>query len=138
MGVIINQRQPVDAPRLRLTTALQRYVDYGNHKSAPIVVTERLGLVAESSGETPLGLPGPDSEPTAWARFLHSAVPRLRSEGWTVEIDPGVHDLILDLSFDDTPWTAHVESQSGDWFDLDVGVQIGSERVPLLPLIVAV
>ena len=128
----------VDTSRLRITTALQRYVDYGKHKSSPVTVTERLGIVAHPANARIEGLPGPKAQPTTWARFLHSRVPELRAQGWDIEIDPSVHELVFDLSTGATPWTARVEEQSGDWFDLDVGVQIGEERVPLLPLIVDV
>ncbi|HET7815094.1 MAG TPA: DEAD/DEAH box helicase [Candidatus Baltobacteraceae bacterium] len=128
----------MDTSRLRITTALQRYVDYGKHKSSPVTVTERLGIIAQPANASIEGLPGPKAQPTTWARFLHSRVPELRAQGWDIEIDPSVHELVFDLSTGATPWTARVEEQTGDWFDLDVGVQIGEERVPLLPLIVDV
>lgn len=121
---------------LRLTTRKQRYVDYGKHKSAPVVVTQRTAIVADPP-DAP-GVPAPTAQPATWARFLHSGIPKLQADGWQVEIDPSVRDVVLDLSQPSTPWDARFEAQSGDWFDVDVGVQIDGERVPLLPLIVDV
>jgi hypothetical protein len=132
--------------RLRITTALQRYVNYGKHKSSPVVVTERLDIVAQPSdaNEEALaqlraaGLPDAKAQPATWARFLHTGVPQLRSAGWQIDVDPDVRDVVLDLSVDNATWTARLDSETGDWFDLDLGVQIAGEHVPLLPLIVDV
>ena len=125
---------------------MQRYTDYGKHKSSPVVVTQRLGVIAQPEDADDeafaqlreIGLPAPRSQPATWARFLHSGVPQLRRAGWLVDVDPAVREVVLDLSIEQAAWSARLDSESGDWFDLDLGVQIGDERVPLLPLIVDV
>ncbi len=132
-------------PLLRLTTRIQETYDFGKHKgSQPVKVSKRV-IVAEVTAEpdlveapASLGLPRAGVSPTAWARFLHDAVPELRRSGWQIEIDPSVSELILDASAPHTVWDARLQSRSGDWFDVDLGVEIDGQRVALLPLIVDV
>ncbi len=67
--------------------------------------------------------------------FLLFELPGLRAEGWFVEIDPAL-GLTL-VSVDDSEWRGLLQSDSqGDWFSLDLGVEIDGDHVPLLPAIV--
>ena len=55
-----------------------------------------------------------------------------------MEVDSAVSDLVLDATMPQALWDARLESRSGDWFDVDLGVEIDGRRVALLPLIVDV
>lgn len=133
-------------PQLRLSTRLEERYDFGTHKGdQPKRVVTAVGVadVLEATPEQTqqllaAGLPHGNASPMAWARFRHEGVPKLEREGWTVEIDESLYDLFLDLSIDSVEWDARLESRAGDWFDLDVGVEIDGKRVPLLPVVVDV
>jgi SNF2 family DNA or RNA helicase len=84
------------------------------------------------------GLPHGNATPMAWARFRYEGVPALERAGWTVEIDETFYDLFVDLSAPSAVWDARLESRAGDWFDLDLGVEVDGKRVALLPLVVDV
>ncbi len=84
------------------------------------------------------GLPQGNASPMAWARFRYEGVPALERAGWTVEIDDTLYDLFVDLSAPSAVWDARLESRAGEWFDLDLGVEIDGKRVALLPLVVDV
>ena len=84
------------------------------------------------------GLPHGNASPMSWARFRYEGVPVLERAGWTVEIDETLYDLFVDLSAPSAVWDARLESRAGEWFDLDLGVEIDGKRVPLLPLVVEV
>ena len=72
-----------------------------------------------------------DPDPAAWLDFMLADVPRLRQDGWLVDVA------------DDFPW--HLVEPSGDiafevtersgidWFDLDLGVMLDGQRINLVP-----
>ncbi len=143
-------------PVLRIGTRIEQRIDYGNRKgSPPVRVSKRVGIAELSfdyGGEAPdpqaealarealtqAGLPRADAQAITWARFRHEGVPKLARSGWRVEIDPSLDELYLDLSTAHAVWDASLEERGGDWFDLDLGVEIDGQRVPLLPLVVDV
>lgn len=67
---------------------------------------------------------------------LETHVPRLKKEGWSIEIGPSfpiqeIHEtdqLVLDTDED-------VIGYNNDWFDVKLGVMIDGERINLLPLL---
>ena len=122
---------------LRLITRVQETYDFGKHKSSKPVKTSKRVIAAESDADVP-GLPHSGASPIVWARFLHDVVPQLERNGWHVEIEPSVQDLILDATSIRAVWDARLESRAGDWFDVDLGVEVDGHRVPLLPVIVDV
>jgi SNF2 family DNA or RNA helicase len=133
-------------PLLRITTRVEERYDFGTHKGdQPKRVLTRVG-VADVEDADPeqlqalaaAGAPGKNASPMAWARFRYEGVPALERAGWDVEIDESLYDLFLDLSAPSAVWDARLESRAGDWFDLDLGVEIDGKRVPLLPLVVDV
>lgn len=70
----------------------------------------------------------------AWARFIAEVAPRLGSEGWRVEVEAGFGPRLAEASGD---IEAEISEGSGiDWFEFDVGVTVGGERVNLLPQLV--
>ncbi len=78
---------------------------------------------------------GTEESSYAWARFLGYTAPLLRSEGWKVEIDAEFpHEIV---EFSDT-WDADIEPDPHrtGWFEVDLGIEVDGERIPLLPVIV--
>ncbi|MGK5078459.1 SNF2-related protein [Janthinobacterium sp. HLX7-2] len=70
----------------------------------------------------------------AWLDFAAHGVPALRQQGWLIEYGPGYrYDL---ASIDD--WYADVaeDGEGGSaWFELELGIVINGQRVPLLPVL---
>lgn len=135
---------------------MQQSIDYGSHKGAqPKIVTKR-AVVAELESDDPhakealaAAVPRRDASPIAWARFLHDTVAKFERLGWRIEIDPSVNELVVDASAPHAIWDAHLAAreatspgrfagEAGEWFDVDLGVEVDGQRIALLPLIVDV
>ena len=69
---------------------------------------------------------------TAWLSFVRKELPRLRAQGWQIEMSDDFH-------FDLKPvqrWYASVNESSGhDWFDLEMGILVEGRRISLLPIL---
>ena len=133
-------------PLLQISTRVEERYDFGTHKGdQPKRVVTRVAF-AEATDADPeqmqalitSGLPRGNASPMAWARFRYEGVPVLQRSGWNVEIDESLYELFVDLNSESAVWDARLESRAGDWFDLDLGVEIDGKRVPLLPIIVDV
>ena len=75
-----------------------------------------------------------DDDPLAWPRFLVEVAPRLRTEGWRIEIEAGFAPPLAEADGD---VDAFLHEGSGiDWFEFDVGVSVDGQRVNLLPQII--
>ncbi|MEA3276305.1 MAG: SNF2-related protein [Pseudomonadota bacterium] len=74
----------------------------------------------------------PDEDP-AWLWFMETQAPRLKAEGWRIEIEPGFRFRVARLG----DWQLEIaESEGGHWLDLGLGVEVDGERLDLLPLLV--
>lgn len=69
-----------------------------------------------------------------WIRFIAHTAPRLRAEGWDVEVDDDFPYTVVEA--DDETWHAQLTEAESRWFELDLGIDINGERVPLLPLLI--
>ncbi|HEY5801552.1 MAG TPA: SWIM zinc finger family protein, partial [Burkholderiaceae bacterium] len=86
-----------------------------------------------------LALPGVFQlpSPNDWLRFTRDTVPQLAALGWRIDKTPDYrYDVI---SIDD--WYADVdanvaENAASPWFDLELGIIVNQQRVPLLPVLV--
>ena len=66
-----------------------------------------------------------------WLSFMLDDVPRLRDEGWLVEVDD---DFPVRVVLPDGDFNAELIEGSGiDWLELHLGVMVGGERVDLIP-----
>ncbi|MDB5439230.1 MAG: putative helicase [Caulobacteraceae bacterium] len=86
----------------------------------------------------------PDDEalPIDLAGFILDHVPLLEAQGWSIEIEP---ELVFSrIEADPGDWefglTASTAAEAGagkgaDWFDLDLGLKVGGERLNILPLL---
>ena len=60
--------------------------------------------------------------------------PRLRSEGWRIDVEPGFGPTLAEADGD---IAAEITEGSGiDWFEFNVGVSVDGQRVNLLPQLV--
>jgi SNF2 family DNA or RNA helicase len=67
-----------------------------------------------------------------WVQFLDAVVPALRAGGWRVEIDSSFPYELVEA--DD--WDAQIEPSANNWFEFDLGINVGGERVSLLPIVI--
>ncbi len=74
-----------------------------------------------------------EGDESAWMRFLGETVPRLRGQDWRIEITEEFPYTMLDASGE---WYGDFEETDRHWFELDLGIDIDGERVPLLPIII--
>ena len=75
-----------------------------------------------------------DDDAFAWPRFLFEVAPRLRDEGWRIEIEPGFTPPLAEA---DEDIDAELHEGSGiDWFEFHVGISVDGQRVNLLPRII--
>lgn len=67
----------------------------------------------------------------AWTEFMQSALPMLRERGWEIIIPPDFRHLVLEIS----AWDADISEDENGWFNLDMGILVDGERLPLAPLL---
>ena len=67
-----------------------------------------------------------------WAHFLDAVVPVLREAGWQIEIAPDFPYAVV--RNDDVD--AELTESENHWFELDLGITVEGERIPLLPIVV--
>jgi SNF2 family DNA or RNA helicase len=72
-----------------------------------------------------------DGDVHAYCSFSAYALPQLRAMGWRIEVAEDYPYRVLD---GDLPWYAGIETadEDADWFSLELGIQVGEERVSLL------
>ena len=69
----------------------------------------------------------------SWAAFMQDALPILRNAGWQIEFDDDFrhHSLEVDA------WEAELLESDNGWFDLNMGIIVEGQRLPLAPLLAA-
>ncbi|MBI5788867.1 MAG: DEAD/DEAH box helicase [Candidatus Schekmanbacteria bacterium] len=74
-----------------------------------------------------------DSIINHWLDFNMKTLPKLRNQGWQIEIAP---DFAYNLVEPDDEWYAEVDDSGGiDWFGVELGIMVGGERLNLLPIL---
>jgi hypothetical protein len=68
-----------------------------------------------------------------WLDFVGRTVPRLRAQGWRVEMDESFRFNLAQVG----EWFADVAQSGSDWFDLTLGVEVDGQRRNLLPILLA-
>jgi hypothetical protein len=68
-----------------------------------------------------------------WVQFNHAELPRLAMEGWRITF---AEDYPYRVAPADGLWRADVADTGIDWFELDLGIEVDGQRVPLLPVLV--
>ncbi|MBK8894019.1 MAG: DEAD/DEAH box helicase [Propionivibrio sp.] len=70
---------------------------------------------------------------SCWPAFMEEGLPQLRHAGWQVELA----DDFRHHAFQIESWEADLTESENGWFDLDMGVIVEGERLPLAPLLAA-
>ena len=71
-----------------------------------------------------------DNSPLAWLEWLERDKDWLEQQGWRIE-----QSADFDLGIVEADAEFEVQSDAPGWFQLDMQVQLGQERVPMLPLV---
>lgn len=88
--------------------------------------------VLHAFGSPPGGVYGLARE-VDWPDFMQHRLAELRAVGWQVEFDSDFRHHFVEVD----SWDATLVDAGNDWFDLDMGIVIEGERVPLAPLLAA-
>lgn len=67
-----------------------------------------------------------------WIQFNDLDLPRLLAKGWKVAFDASYPYRVAQPR---PAWNIEIDESGMDWFSLDIGIDIGGERVPLLPIL---
>ena len=86
--------------------------------------------VLRACGCLPRNAYGLESE-AAWPDFMQTVLPALREAGWQIEFDEEFRHHALQVD----AWEADLVPSENGWFDLDMGVVVDGERLPLAPLL---
>ena len=81
-------------------------------------------------GSAPEGLYGLADE-AAWTPFMQSGVDRLEQAGWQIEFPEDFRHHVIEVD----GWEAELLDAGNGWFDLDMGIIVEGERLPLAPLL---
>ncbi|MEO8409601.1 MAG: SNF2-related protein, partial [Propionivibrio sp.] len=73
------------------------------------------------------------ADESSWTVFMKGTVPLLREVGWQVEFDDDFRHFSLEVE----AWEADLYETENGWFDLDMGVIVNGQRLPLAPLLAA-
>jgi superfamily II DNA or RNA helicase len=101
-----------------------------------LATLRRLGFSEYASAPLPNDAADKKSPPfvlpdaAEWMRFVEEDLTALRDDGWQIEYGDGFRYRVADI--DD--WYADVGG-SGDWFELELGIQVGAEKIPVAPLL---
>ncbi|MDR0576690.1 MAG: helicase [Candidatus Accumulibacter sp.] len=68
-----------------------------------------------------------------WEEFMQSGRHALSAAGWEIEFDEEFRHNVLRVD----AWEADLVASENGWFDLDMGVVVEGERLPLAPLLAA-
>ena len=118
----IRDRQPIE---------IRRHVD-AERQAARRLRASGLSPLALWREHLPAGAAcdfAPEDEDAGWLDMLHDELPRLAEKGWEIVVE---ESFPFDLVRPDGPLDVEVREGSGiDWFELDLGVMVGGERVDL-------
>ncbi len=76
---------------------------------------------------------GPDTSEREWVSFVGHIAPQLRREGWRIEIPDDFPYAVVEAAEE---WHAELTDAEARWFNIDLGIDVEGERIPLLPLLV--
>ena len=108
----------------------------GAREAALMAALEATGLqrlpghILHTFGSPPEGAYGLSSE-AEWTVFMRDAVPALRDAGWEIGFDDDFRHYALEVE----AWDAELVESEGGWFNLDMGIVVEGERMPLAPLL---
>ncbi len=69
--------------------------------------------------------------PAHWPPFMAEHLPALRDAGWQIQVEASFRHLVLEAE----DWDAELSEDAGGWFNLNMGVMVQGQRLPLAPLL---
>ena len=81
-------------------------------------------------GSPPEGIHGLANE-ASWTAFMQQALPQLKAAGWQVEFPEDFRHHVIEVE----SWEAELYENENGWFDLDMGILVEGQRLPLAPLL---
>ncbi|OYY94601.1 MAG: helicase [Hydrogenophilales bacterium 28-61-23] len=69
--------------------------------------------------------------PAHWPEFMAEHLPALRDAGWQIQVAAAFRHLVLEAE----DWDAELSEDAGGWFNLNMGVMVQGQRLPLAPLL---
>ncbi len=88
------------------------------------------GHTLHTFGSPPEGLYGLAGE-AAWAPFMQDGTGQLKLAGWQIEFPEDFRHHVIEVD----GWEAELHEADNGWFDLDMGIIVEGERLPLAPLL---
>ncbi|EXI71593.1 MAG TPA: DEAD/DEAH box helicase [Candidatus Accumulibacter phosphatis] len=88
------------------------------------------GYVLHTFGRPPDNAYGLAKE-SNWPAFMRDEVARLRSNGWQIDFAVDFRHRLLEVE----AWDADLVESGHGWFELDMGILVEGERLPLAPLL---
>ena len=73
------------------------------------------------------------ADESCWTAFMGDDLAALEDAGWEVEFDDDFRHFALEVD----AWEADLFESDGGWFDLDMGIIVDGNRLPLAPLLAA-
>ncbi|HMW56419.1 MAG TPA: DEAD/DEAH box helicase [Accumulibacter sp.] len=73
------------------------------------------------------------AEEGVWPLFMRDELAGLSAAGWQIEFAEDFRHRLLDIE----AWDADLVESGGGWFDLDMGIIVEGERLPLAPMLAA-
>jgi superfamily II DNA or RNA helicase len=90
------------------------------------------GHTLHTFGHPPDGVYGL-AEERDWPFFMEHSVPLLREAGWQIDFPEDFRHHILEVE----GWEADLVESDNGWFNLDMGIIVEGQRLPLAPLLAA-
>lgn len=66
-----------------------------------------------------------------WTEFMAEQLPRLRAAGWDVRMPPDFRHHAYQVE----SWEVDISEDESGWFNLDMGIIVDGQRLPLAPLL---
>ncbi|MBS1190606.1 MAG: SNF2-related:Helicase, C-terminal:SWIM Zn-finger [Rhodocyclaceae bacterium] len=92
---------------------------------------KRLDMNRFYAWEKPEGALYSFARPEVWPGFMEQGVSALQDAGWEVRFPKHFRHHFLDVD----GWEADLRPSDSGWFDLDMGVVVEGQRVPLAPML---
>ncbi|HLO63464.1 MAG TPA: SNF2-related protein, partial [Azonexus sp.] len=88
------------------------------------------GHTLHTFGSPPEGIYGLADE-SHWVPFMQEGALRLKEAGWQVEFPEDFRHHVIEVD----SWDAELYESDNGWFNLDMGIIVEGERLPLAPLL---
>lgn len=69
--------------------------------------------------------------PAHWPAFMAEHLPALAAAGWQIDVPANFRHLVLEVE----AWESELSEDPGGWFNLDMGIVVNGQRLPLAPLL---